>query len=272
MLKMEVKYHNNINNVSLRKFNAVELDLFMVLCHKMYNKNMKKVVYTFEELKELTNFSSTDTKDFVSALDNTYNKLIETNIKIGDDVKWTRFVLFTEYTVDTKEKKITIQVNEKFQWVLNKLTENFTIFELEQFLDIRSSYAKECYRRLKRFRDTGLWIVKIDEFKRLLDIPETYRMCDIDKWVLTPIKKELREYFSNFKVEKIKKGRKIDRLKFTFDPNILSEIPGIKGKKSNFFERNKEDISQNKKNINRRIETKDELIERLIKRESKKIE
>ena len=268
---MEVKYHNNLNNVSLRKFNASELDLFMVLCHKMYNQNMKKVVYTFEELRELTNFSSTDIKDFVDVLDNTYNKLIQTNIRVGDDVKWTRFVLFTEYTVDTKEKIISIQVNEKFQWVLNQLTQNFTIFELEQFLDLRSSYSKECYRRLKRFRDTGFWIVKIDEFRRLLDIPESYRMCDIDQKVLKPIKTELKKYFSNFKVEKIKKGRRIDKLKFVFDPNFVSENSGIKRKKANFFERNKENIEENKKNIANRIKPEEKFIEDLRNRENKRL-
>ena len=267
---MEVKYHNNLNNVSLRKFTASELDLFMVLCHKMYNQNMKKVVYTFEELRELTNFSSTDMKDFVDVLDTTYNKLIQTNIRIGDNVKWTRFVLFTEYTVDTEEKIVTIQVNEKFQWVLNQLTQNFTIFELEQFLDLRSSYSKECYRRLKRFRDTGFWIVKIDEFRRLLDIPESYRMCDIDQKVLKPIKTELKQYFSNFKVEKIKKGRRIDKLKFVFDPNFISENSGIKRKKTNFFERNKEIISQNKKSIIKNGETDEEFISKLLKREKEK--
>lgn len=277
---MEVKYHNNVNNVSLRKFNAVELDLFMVLCHKMYNQNLKKVTYTFDELKTLTNYTSTDTKDFVETLDGTYNKLIQTNIRIGDDIKWTRFVLFTEYTVDTREKTITIQVNEKFQWVLNQLTENFTIFELEQFLDLKSSYAKECYRRLKRFRDTGLWIVKLDEFRRLLDIPETYKMGNIDQKVLKPIKTELKKYFNNFKVEKIKKGRNIDKLKFTFDPTILSEITEIHAKnrqeqgeksQSNFFEKNKDDIIKNKKDIAKNLETEDEFFERLRKRESKRV-
>lgn len=221
-----VEHSNNMNTVALRKFTPVELDLFMTICHKMKRKSVDVLTFSFSELKKLCGFTSTDTNDFVMALDNTYNKLIQTNIKIGDDIKWTRFVLFTKYTIDKENQEITIGVNKEFQYILNDFGKNFTRFELKEFIDLKSSYAKECYRRLKQFRTTGYWTVKIDEFRRLLDVPDSYRMSEIDKWVLNPIEKELSPLFGNLKITKIKKrgrgrGGVVDRLEFRFDKEVV---------------------------------------------------
>lgn len=221
-----VKYHNDMNTVALRKFSATELDLLMSICHIMRDESIDFLTLDFAYLKELTQFSSTTVTDFVKALDNTYNKLIQTNIKIGNDTKWTRFVLFTEYTIDTKEQTVTIGVNKKFQYILNELQNRFTRFELGEFINLKSSYAKECYRRLKQFRTTGEWFVTIDEFKRVLDIPKSYQMCDIDKWVINPIKKELSPLFDNFYIIKeYKKGRGrggkvVSAIRFEFDKEV----------------------------------------------------
>ena len=153
--------------------------------------------------------------------------------------------------------------------MLNVLDREFTRFELEEFVDLKSSYAKECYRRLKQWRKTGKWYVKIEEFRRLLSVPETYRMCDIDKWVLEPIYDELSKIFEDFAIKKIKKGRKVVELHFIFSDREIFKQQG-----TNFFEKNKENIEKNKENIANRIksESEDEFFKRLRKRENKKSE
>lgn len=224
-----VEHSNNMNTVALRKFTPVELDLFMTLCHKMKRKSVDVITFSFSDLKKLCGFTSTDISDFVMALDNTYNKLIQTNIKIGNDEKWTRFVLFTKYTIDTLNQEITIGVNKEFQYVLNDLSSQFTRFELQEFIDLKSSYAKECYRRLKQFRTQGWWEVPIDEFRRVLDVPDTYRMCDIDRWVLKPIEKELKAVFNDFNIiKKYKNGRGrggkvVSALRFDFEKETVEK-------------------------------------------------
>ena len=97
------------------------------------------------------------------------------------------FVLFTKYKIDKDKKTVNIAVNEDFYWVLNELTQKFTKFELSEFISLKSTYSKECYRRLKQYRNTGMWIVEIDEFRRLLDIPNSYKSGNIDQRVLKPI-------------------------------------------------------------------------------------
>ena len=74
------------------------------------------------------------------------------------------------------------------------------------------------FRLLKQYRSTGFFRINVDEFKRLLDIPKSYTMKKIGVKVLGPIEKELVSYFNDFKINKIKSGRSITELEFTFKP------------------------------------------------------
>ena len=61
---------------------------------------------------------------------------------------------------------------------------------------------------MKQFKSTGIWRVSIEEFRKMLDISEKYKIGEIDKWVLKPIQKELGDRF-NLKIKKLynKKSR-----------------------------------------------------------------
>ena len=72
-------------------------------------------------------------------------------------------------------------MNGEFAWILNNLKLSFTRFELEEYVEIKSTYVKKFYMQMKQFKTTGKWIVSLEEFRRLLDIPEKYRISHIDK-------------------------------------------------------------------------------------------
>lgn len=212
------KYHNDMNGVRFHKFTKNELDIFFAICTEMRDKNVDEVAFTFKEVKELAKYSAKDNKRFLKELESSYNKLIELPFKIEHETGYTKFVLFTRYRVDYEKEIVEIKVNSEFSYILNELTSNFTIFELDEFTSLRSSYSKNMYKILKQFKSTGKYIVKIEQFRELLDIPEWYQMTHINSRVIAPIKKELPTIFKNFKIEKLKKGRSIDQLIFTFDP------------------------------------------------------
>ena len=203
-----VKYNNNFNNISLRNFNANELDILMAICSRMKEKGEEEITFHFDKLKKLINYSDNTSATFVKDLESTYDKLISIKLKVGDERRFVKFVLFTRYSVDMEEKTVEIAVNKEFSWVLNELNVTFTAFELKEFLSLKSSYAKEFYRRMKQFKSTGIWRVSIEEFRKLLDISEKYKIGEIDKWVLKPIQKELGDRF-NLKIKKLynKKSR-----------------------------------------------------------------
>ena len=203
-----VKYHNSFNSIGLRNFNSNELNILMAICSRMKEKEEEVITFHFEKLKKLINYSDNTPATFVKDLESTYDKLISIKLKVGDKRRFIKFVLFTRYSVDIEEKIVEIAVNKEFAWVLNALNVSFTAFELKEFLSLKSSYAKEFYRRMKQFKSTGIWRVSIEEFRKMLDISEKYKIGEIDKWVLKPIQKELGDRF-NLKIKKLynKKSR-----------------------------------------------------------------
>lgn len=220
-----VVIHNDFNNVSLRGLKEKELDLLISLCYKLKDEGIEEIKLPFEELKKLSKYEGKDNQRFVKDLDSVYKKLIELNFKYEDENKIIRFVLFKSYEIDKNEKNVTIAVNEKFKYVLNQLTGNFTKFELNQFVSLNSQYSKNIFRLLKQFSNTGWREFLIDEFRRLLDIPEKYRISEIDKYVLNEkIIKELSESFNNLKVIKLKNGRSVYKIRFEWTVEKKEEV------------------------------------------------
>ena len=213
-----VKYHNNFNSVALKNFNGVEIDLLMAICSKLKNEDINEIKLEFSDLRRMVNSKHRGELRFIQNLEQMYKKLLNLSIRIETEDKITNFILFTKYEILKKQKIIIIKINEEFKFLLNKLINNFTRFELNEFISLKSNYSKEIYRRLKQFKHTGIWKIKMNNFRELLNIPEKYRMSEIDKKVLKISMKELNKYFNNFKIIKIKKGRKIEFLEFKFVP------------------------------------------------------
>ena len=216
-----VVYKDELNTIPLRSFNSKQMDLFFSICSKMRNEELNTVTFDFEDLRELSNYKITATKYFISDLESLYSKLIQLDFRIETEETITKFVLFTKYKIDKINETISIKVNEEFKHILNNIFGGFTKFELEEFTMLNSSYSKTAYRLLKQFRQSGYYIVKMDEFRRLFDIPDSYRMSDIDRQILNQIKKELSDSFNNLKITKLKgKGKRkrfIDYIEFQFD-------------------------------------------------------
>lgn len=231
-IKDLVVYKNEFNTIPLRNFTAVEMNLLFTIMSQMRDKGSNEIEFNFKDLKILSNYNKeTAIKSFIKDLEKTYDKLISLNVKVGDSKRWTKFVFFTKYTIDSENKSISIGVNPEFAPLINELTTNFTKFELEEVTSLNSSYSKSCYRLLKQFRKTGYYKVTVDRFRYLLDVPETYNMSNFTSRVLKPIETELKDYFTNLEVNKIKSKndkRKIEYLEFVFKPQSDVRDNGFK--------------------------------------------
>ena len=217
-----VKYHNRMNEVSFTNFTSIELNIFFSIFYRMREKKINSLKLAFDEVKRMINYKFTGSDRFYNDLKSVYNKLIQLNFSLENGKKgeriYTKFILFINYEINEKEQYIEISINPKFEFILNELTSQFTRFEFEEFAKLKSSYSKHMFKLLAQYNSTGFLNIQIADFREKLDIPISYRMCEINIRVLKPILSELQHYFKNLKLEKVKKGRNIDRLKFTFSP------------------------------------------------------
>lgn len=221
-----VVYHNEMNMVPLKEFTHMELDLFFSLCNKVKEKDEKVITVSFQELQSLSKYNKGSIQRFIKDLKSVYDKLLGITWEYESDKIYEKFHLFNRYKIDKEAKTIEISVQRELKHLLNNITSNFTKFELEEFCNLSSSYAKNMYRLLKQFKTTGYFKMEIEDFRNRLGIPDTYRMTNISQRVLTPINEELSPIFKNLQINKIKnkksRGGRIQYIEFTFDKQISS--------------------------------------------------
>ncbi|EAL4005194.1 replication initiation protein [Campylobacter jejuni] len=248
-----VKYHNDFNKIKLPSFTEIEQDLLCGLMVKLkeeknkvtfYPSDLRNILKSSYDNKSLLEFSSSLKEKFFKA---DFTIIEKTTLKNGNKEKkvtahrtinlFTEFVVYIFENEDTGKNeldKIEIQVNPRFEYILNQLTANFTAFELAEFIALSGKYTKTLYRLLKQYRTTGTARFEWNEFCRIMDIPEKLAMCDIDKRILKPAVKELsqernlfdqiRVPFKNLAYEKEKekgtrgRGGKVSAIIFSFKP------------------------------------------------------
>lgn len=215
-----VVYQNEMNLVPLRNFTNAEIDIFFSLCNKLKEQDVKELTIPFEELRYLSNYYHRSQKRFVNDLEHVYDKLISLTYTERSGLSFKKFVLFTGYEVDVDKQELIVSINPNLKHVLNDITADFTKFELQEMTQLKSTYAKNMFRILKQYKHTGHFKIQIDDFRERLDIPQNYRMTNINQRVLKPIINELGFLFKNLNITKIsaKKSRKIEWLEFTFEP------------------------------------------------------
>ncbi|EGP2583039.1 replication initiation protein, partial [Campylobacter coli] len=243
-----VKYHNDFNKIKLPSFTEIEQDLLCGLMVKLKEEKGKVTFYPWDLRNILkSSYDNNSLMEFVSSLKRKFFKadftIIEKTTRGEKEVEAHKTInLFTEFAIYVYEsskdlESIEIQVNPRFEYILNQLTANFTAFELSEFVSLSGKYTKTLYRLLKQYRTTGKAYFEWEEFCRIMDIPENKTTGDIDKFILKPALKELtkernlfdqiRVPFKNLAYEKEKqkgtrgRGGKVIGITFTFKPENI---------------------------------------------------
>ena len=223
-----VKYENRVNSLGLSGFSAVELNLFMLLCSKTKNKGQELIELDYGNLKKLLGLEKQSDKYLHEELYKMSSKMTKINGNFKNDKKFVAFNLFSTFSGDLEEKKLTVRVNIDFEFLLNEITKNFTRFELSEFVKLESKYSKNLYRLLKQYRKTGTYRVEAEKFRELMDCPKSYTNKFFMRDCVNVAVKELsRGYFDDLKVTPIKapkRGAPIVAYEFTFKPT--KNIPG----------------------------------------------
>ncbi len=184
----------------MRRWSKEEMNFFFAIIAKARENQTNILKFESAELKELTHFSGDYNQRWNDIMDRVTDKVAQLIYKERTTKKKVVMTLFKKFEVDFESQNVTISISDEFEYILNQLNANFTSFELEEFTQIRSTYAKTTYRILKQWRTQGIKEFKKEEFHELLDIPKSYAQSDINKRVLKPIQDELINYFKGLKV------------------------------------------------------------------------
>lgn len=214
----------------MRNWTKDEMDFFFSIIAKLRDEGTREVKFVKHDLLKLANSSIRHKKRFADTIESLIKHCLNMYYFERTSNSMAGFALFSRFkanwTDDYSEINLTVKVTEEFDYIINKLDSSFTQYELKEFTQIRSTYAKTVYRLLKQWRTIGRKEYPIEEFKILLDTPEKYGPSEIDKNVLAAVMRELPQFFPGLKVKKIKantKGSRVIGYLFTWRPETTSE-------------------------------------------------
>ncbi len=244
----KVKYHNDFNKIALPSFDESELNLLFIILAKVKNIKAGETVNIYpKDFCKMTgkNYTNKELADIILTLKTKFFKadftiLLETEKEIGN-ATINLFQTMTIWCVKDNPyngndfsknfTRVELILNPLFEYILNDLLNNFTEFELTEFVNIKGKYAKILYYHLKQFRSTGevfLWENDFEKFKKTLNIPTSYKMSEIERRVLIPAIKELKKERNLFDMDRIPfKNLRYDKIKKKGGKTSTSRITGI---------------------------------------------
>lgn len=181
---------------------------------------------TFDELREKAFLSerSYDYGENIKKLQSLGQKIttIKFTVTNGDDVK--TMALFPTLSANVGTKEIFVRINPDFVTYLYDIPEKigFSLYELQQFIFLKSKYSKTLFRFLvQNFQ--GKWTIGINELQKKLGFPDSYTPGKVIQRIKEIIPElENTGYFSNIEIDYTTKnvqGRPIKDVIFTYKVN-----------------------------------------------------
>lgn len=201
--KEVVRYNNDLNNKTyLKNFNALELNFFMAICSKLKTQGTDEVIFSFKELKKKIQYdreTTRNTDNFISKLRSTNRKILNSICEIETKDYIDQFVLFPTFRISKKTGTLTVRINQDYAYLLNDFS-NFTEFGLANFIKLSSKYVKLLYKELMQFKSTGKLYLTMEDFRKKLDIPDSYSFSKIKNRILVPSIQDFSFIFKKFKI------------------------------------------------------------------------
>lgn len=238
-----VKKFNQMNEPGILEISKKELWELMGFDFKEYKSSFLREVLT-----ALTKSTSFEVNNELKIYGSIFGAKIEENIVKIAVGEFYKPYIFTKTDIElmTKAKNNEKMHTHELDYWDNNLkhkSKKLVLLKEADILGIKGKYSKRFYTLLGQFKETGFYVVKMDKFRKIMEIPNSYRMSEIDKQVLSPAKKELRNKtgIEIIEIKKIKKGRKIDRIEFYFKfPEKENKKIGLVKKRDNVINENNE--------------------------------
>ena len=257
-----VKYNNYLNCINLSSFEKRDYDIFFSLCAKVRDMEGEEVTLSFSYIKQLIEYKRGSTiSEFAGELLQMNKKLGDITCTLETTSEIVMFHLFNTFRINIEKQTLKITVNEPFRFIVNGIADNFTRFELAEFVSLESKYSKTLYRLFKQFRTTGVYRCRMDDLRKVLGCPESYKNKRVMSEIIKPAVEELREkVWHNLTMEPVyekKRGRPIKGLIFRYGPEELpgNIVPAVgkrpAGRRNAFndFEQNEYDFDELEKDI-----------------------
>ncbi len=231
-----VKHHNYINE-SIFNFNSLELNIFVAIIYKMHKMN-REVTFNVKDIKKYLNSKDRSYATFEKVIKKLQKQSIELKHKDG----YMSIMPFPVLDFNLKDKTITVECNSKIVPLLRDLKKQFTLYSIDEFINLENKYSKRMFQLLKQYEKIGKRNFELHYLKNIL-LAEYERFYDFERFVLKRAKEDINKYTTlNVDYTKKKVGRTIKSIEFK-----ISKKTSQSDKKDVIFETRKDIINRSLK-------------------------
>lgn len=219
---------------SMNDYSAYEMDLILALAYSARKKVVDHMNVSIDKDLEIE-LSSQAIKKILQGntsmkrLTETLEKVFDTKIYFEEDGYNVSEHIFKRLCFSSDSKKIIFVLRKKYIHLFFNLTGNFTRHEMLEFASLKGKYAKKIYQIVMSYKTLKKKEYSGDFFRRLLNVPESYRWADVEAKVIGVAKKEFEKTnITNLELEKLRIGKGVDKVILRWDikePEIIKEEP-----------------------------------------------
>ena len=220
------------------EMSALEQKLVLILASTIRPEDyyINRVSFRIKDLSELMDVTPEFLyKELPKATKKIMSKVIEVQ---NSKNKWEMMHIVSYANYDGASGLFTLEFCEQVKPYLIHLQQLYTAYKLENVLSLSSKYAIRLYELTKSHSFKGQHIIKLEEFKSLLQLKQLSYMefGNINAKVLKPSIKEINSKTDlHIEVTPIKLGKKVEFLQF----DIKSRIKITQGEKASSTIKNK---------------------------------
>ncbi len=207
---------------------------------KILHMLIAQIDFTDKELKFYSFYVSDfltifDEKNYTRQVKKSLDTLLNAKIKITKEKSFleTHWLSSAEYF---EGGKIELEFSEKLKPFLIQLKKEFTKYDVAEINKFKSKFSVRIYLLMKQYQPLGERIINVEELKEMLQVSDSYPEYRNFKQKVLKIAYEEINRLSDLKIEyeEIKKGRKVDKIKFYITSNNkhieLEKVPEEKEK------------------------------------------
>lgn len=194
-----VIYNNDLNTkVYLKKFNNFNWDIFMIVVSALAYTKTGVVYISLKEIMKKTNYTSKNWENFITKIRETNRKILASVCEVETEKDIDQFPLFKRFKIEDK-KFLRVEVEKEYMFFFNNYDE-YTSFGLKTFLELKNKYTKPLFKQLMQFKSTGKAFFRMEDFRSILDIPNSLSFSKIRDRILIPSIQDFSVIFKNYKI------------------------------------------------------------------------
>ena len=194
---------------------------------KTRDGDIKPIRVTVSDFADTYNISERSTA--YTALQEATDRLYERDIKTYDQTgkRYGRFRWVQAVDYHQGQGYVELTFTQRVAPYVTLLHRQFTSYMLKQVAQVNSIYAMRIFELLMQFKNTGMVVLGLDEFKLLLELTDKYdRFSNLKARVIEPAIRELTSK-ANLEIswEPIRQNRRVVSLRFKFKENPQIPLP-----------------------------------------------